>query len=92
MRPVLAVVDDPSAATTQVVLDVAAALGVRVGVEAWVPDGPALAPEEHLTRLEQLAGGGGVGSVRTDPRQLDEMVAVAGPVRAWTDDAAGPVA
>ncbi len=92
LRPVLAVVDDPSAATTQVVLDAAAALGVRVGVEAWVPDGPALAPEEHLTRLEQLAGGGGVGSVRTDPRQLDEMVAVAGPVRAWTDDAAGPVA
>jgi hypothetical protein len=83
LRPVLAVVDGPIDSTTAAVLSAAADLGVEVGVEAWTPEGPALGADEHLARLGTLASGGGVSLLRTDPRQLDEMVAVAGPVRAW---------
>jgi hypothetical protein len=86
LRPVLAVMDGPVDSTTQAVLEAARELGVSVGVEAWTPDGPALGPAEHFTRLDTLAAGGGVSALRTDPRQLDEMVAVAGPVRAWTTE------
>jgi hypothetical protein len=86
LRPVLAVLDGPIDGTTQAVLEAARELGVSVGVEAWTPDGPALDPAEHLTRLDTLASGGGVSALRTDPRQLDEMVAVAGAVRAWTTE------
>ena len=84
LRPVLAVVDGPIDSTTAAVLEAARDLGVGVGVEAWTPDGPALGGDEHLARLDTLASGGGVSLLRTDPGQLDEMVAVAGPVRAWT--------
>ena len=82
LRPVLAVVDGPIDSTTAAVLDAADALGVVVGVEAWTPDGPALGPTSTCP-LDSLAGAGGVSTLPTDPRQLDEMVAVAGPVRAW---------
>ena len=92
LRPVLAVVDGPIDSTTAAVLDAASELGVGVGVEAWTPDGPPLGPDEHLTRLDVLAGSGGVSMLGTDLRQIDEMVAVAGPVRAWTPDAANSVA
>jgi len=86
------VVDGPIDSTTAAVLDAASELGVGVGVEAWTPDGPPLGPDEHLTRLDVLAGSGGVSMLGTDLRQIDEMVAVAGPVRAWTPDAANSVA
>ena len=91
LRPVLAVVDGPIDDTTAAVLHAATELGVSLGVEAWTPDGPPLGPDEHLTRLDVLAGSGGVSMLGTDPRQIDEMVAVAGPVRAWTPDAAHSV-
>jgi hypothetical protein len=84
LRPVLAVVDGPIDSTTAAVLGAATDLGVDVGVEAWTPDGPALGADEHLAHLDTIASRGGVSMLRTDPRQLDEMVAVAGPVRAWT--------
>jgi hypothetical protein len=83
-RPVLAVVDGPLDSATAAVLGAATGLGVDIGVEAWTPDGPALGVEEHLARLDTLASRGGVSMLSTDPHQLDEMVAVAGPVRAWT--------
>ena len=83
-RPVLAVVDGPIDSATAAVLGAATALGVDVGVEVWTPDGPALGVDEHLARLDTLTSRGGVSMLATDPHQLDEMEAVAGPVRAWT--------
>ncbi len=84
LRPVLAVVDGPLDRTTSAVLEAAAVLGVGVGVEAWTADGVTLGPDEHLAQVETLATRGGTATLATDPRQLDEMVAAAGPVRAWT--------
>ena len=83
LRPVLAVVDGPLDATTEAVLDAASALGAFIGVEAWTSDGSAPGPDEHLSRLDTLVSAGGVSRLQTDSRQLDEMVAVAGPVHAW---------
>ena len=83
LRPVLAVVDGPLDGTTEAVLDATSALGAAIGVEAWTPDGSAPGPDEHLSRLDTLVSAGGVSTLQTDLRQLDEMVAVAGPVRAW---------
>jgi hypothetical protein len=86
LRPVLAVVDGPVDSTTASVLEAGARLGVRVGIEAWTPDGPELGADEHLSRLDTLSTQGGVSALATDPRQLDEMLAVAGPIRAWGRD------
>jgi hypothetical protein len=85
-RRAVAVVDGPPDDLTNAVLDEAARHSVTVGVEAWQKDGEQLGPEEHRARLEELIRGGGVGTLATDGRQLDEMVEVAGPVRAWTND------
>ncbi len=84
-RPALAVLDGPVDERTVAVLDQAQRLGITVGVEAWHAAGEALDPEAHLARVAALASGGDfVGTLATDDRQLEEMVAVAGPVRAWT--------
>jgi hypothetical protein len=89
LRPALAVVDGGVGERGSAVLDVAARLGVGIGIEAWDADGEPCSAEQHLARLEALAlghPGAGTSTLATDPRQLDEMVAVAGPVSAWTDD------
>lgn len=82
-RPVLAVVDeigDPARAC----LDVADRLGVTVAVEVWDPGGSSLDAAAHADRLDRLVAEGGVVDLATDPKQMAEMLAVAGPVTAWT--------
>lgn len=88
-RPALAVLDLAEAESSAVVTDAAAALGVRVPVEAWDPEGDALNADAHRDRLRQLLLGGlptgdRLCSLRTDPHQLAEMVEAAGPIVAWT--------
>jgi hypothetical protein len=89
LRPALAVVDAGPGERTSAVLAEAARLGVGIGVEAWDEDDEPSDADHHLARLVDLVSGdpGAVtGTLATDPRQLAEMVAVAGPVRAWTGD------
>lgn len=81
-RPVLAVVDRIGPAA-EAALEAAARLGVTVPVERWSDDGPALDQEAHAARLAGLVAAGGVADLAVDRSQLDEMVAVAGPVTAW---------
>ena len=57
-RPALAVIDRAEAEATAVIVDAAAALGVRVPVEAWDPDGDRLDADAHRDRLRQLVLGG----------------------------------
>ena len=90
LRRALAVVDGPLDELTRAVLEVADRSGVAVGVEVWDEGGEALEPDHHRSRLEELVASGGVASLATNFRQLDEFVAVAGPVRAWTGDETGP--
>jgi acetolactate synthase-1/2/3 large subunit len=82
-RPVLAVVDRIDD-RTRLGLETAAQLGVTVPVEVWEEDGPTLDAEAHLEQLQTLVRHGGQASIATDPAQLDEMLAVAGPIVAWT--------
>jgi hypothetical protein len=88
-RPALAVIDLAEAEATAVIMDSAAALGVRVRVEAWSPEGDRLDADAHRDRLRQLVLGGlpagdGFCSLATDPHQISEMIEVAGPIVAWT--------
>jgi hypothetical protein len=88
-RPALAVIDLADAEATTVVVDAAAALGIRVPLEAWDPDGDRLDADAHRERLRRLVlGGPPAGStlctLATDPRQLSEMIEAAGPIVAWT--------
>ncbi len=88
-RPALAVIDRVDAEATAPIVDAAAALGVGVPVEAWDPDGERLDADAHRERLRRLVLGGlpagdGPCTLATDPRQLSEMIGVAGPIVAWT--------
>ena len=88
-RPALAVIDLAQAEATAVVAAAAATLGIRVPVEAWDPDGDRLDADAHRERLRRLLLGGvpagnGLCTLATDPRQLSEMIEVAGPIVAWT--------
>jgi hypothetical protein len=88
-RPALAVIDLAEAEATAVVMDAAAALGVRIPVEAWDPEGDRLDADAHRDRLRQLVLGGlstgdGLCSLTTDPHQISEMIEAAGPIVAWT--------
>ncbi|MFL6206594.1 MAG: hypothetical protein ACJ739_14735 [Acidimicrobiales bacterium] len=82
-RPVLAVVDAVDEATA-LALATAERLGVAVPLEVWSDDGDALDAPAHLQRLHRLVVDGGRAAIATDPSQLDEMLAVAGPIIAWT--------
>jgi hypothetical protein len=88
-RPGLAVIDLDDAEVTALVVDAAAALGIRVPVEAWDLEGDRLDAEAHRERLRQLItegvpAGGALSTLATDPHQLSEMVDAAGPIVAWT--------
>jgi hypothetical protein len=88
-RPALAVIDLAQAEPTATVADAAAMLGVRIPVEAWDPDGDRLDADAHRERLRRLVlgllpAGNGLCTLATDPRQLSEMIDVAGPIVAWT--------
>ena len=86
-RPALAVIDVADAEATAAVADAAAALGIRVPVEAWDPDGDRLDADAHRERLRRSVLGGLDGApctLATDPRQLSEMLEAAGPIVAWT--------
>ncbi len=88
-RPALAVIDQVEAGATAVIVDAAAALGVRVPVEAWDPEGDRLDADAHRDRLRQLVVGGSPAGERlctlaTDRHQLSEMIDAAGPIVAWT--------
>ena len=82
-RDVLAVVDELDGPTLQA-LETAARLGIAVPVEVWADDGPTLDADAHEARLRALVRDGGQAAIATDPSQLDEMLAVAGPIVAWT--------
>ena len=82
-RLVLAVVDEIREEST-LALEAADRLGVTVAVEVWDANGPALDAEAHEQRLRTLVRAGGQAAIATDPSQLDEMVAAAGPIVAWT--------
>lgn len=82
-RPALAVVDELGEVGPQL-LDVAQRLGVAVAVEVWDPDGEALDADAHAARLDRLLRRGGVATLATSPDQEAEMLAVAGPITAWT--------
>ncbi len=88
-RPALAVIDLAEAEASTVIMDAAAALGVRVPVEAWDPEGDRLDAVAHRDRLRQLVIGGlsagdRLCSLTTDPYQMSEMIEAAGPIVAWT--------
>jgi hypothetical protein len=88
-RPALAVIDLAGAEATAAVVDAAAALGVRVPVEAWDPDGDHIDADAHQDRLRQLVlgrfpAGDMLCTLTTDPHQMSEMVEAAGPIVAWT--------
>ena len=88
-RPALAVIDLDQAEATAPVADAAARLGIRVPLEAWDPDGDRLDADAHRERLRRLVLGGvpagnGLCTLATDPRQLAEMIDLAGPIVAWT--------
>jgi hypothetical protein len=83
-RPVLAVVDGPERDEVHAVLEWARAIGVEIAVEAWSDDGAALDADAHQSRLGGLVANGGIVTLATDPAPLDEMVALAGPITAWT--------
>jgi hypothetical protein len=88
-RPALAVIDRTEAEATAVIVDAAAALGVRVPVEAWDPEGERLDAEAHRDRLRQLVVGAlPIGerfcTLATDRHQLSEMIDAAGPIVAWS--------
>ena len=82
-RPVLAVVDELDGPTLHA-LEAAARLGIAVPVEVWGADGPALDADAHGARLRALVRDGRQAAIATDPAQLGEMLAVAGPIVAWT--------
>ena len=85
-RPALAVVDGPPDDHTRAVREQGMRLGMPIALEAWHEDGEPLGADAHLTRLATLAGGRpDVVSLATDGHQLAEMIAVAGPIRAWTN-------
>jgi hypothetical protein len=89
LRPALAVVDGGTRERGNAVLAEAARLGVGIGIEAWDSAGEPCSAGDHVARLDALVSGqpGAVESaLATDPRQLAEMMDVAGPVRAWTGD------
>ena len=65
-------------------LEAAARLGIAVPVEVWEDGGPTLDADAHEARLRALVHEGGQAAIATDPTQLDEMLAVAGPIIAWT--------
>jgi Thiamine pyrophosphate enzyme, central domain len=88
-HPALAVIDLAEAEQTAVIVDSAAALGIRVPIEAWDQDGDRLDADAHRDRLRQLVFGGLPAGNRpctlsTDPRQISEMIEAAGPIVAWT--------
>jgi len=85
LRPALAVVDGPLDDRVNEVLEAAAGLGVAVAVEVWQDDGEALDADAHLVRVEALvrAEKTVVATLTSARSQLDDMVAVAGPVVAW---------
>jgi hypothetical protein len=88
-RPALAVIDRTEAEATEAIVDAAAALGIRVPVEAWDPEGDRLDADAHRDRLRQLVVGGSpagewICTLATDRRQLPEMIDAAGPIVAWT--------
>ena len=89
LRPALAVVDGGPDERTRAVVAAAQRLGVSIGLEEWDEAEEPSDAADHLARLADLVHGG-LGTVSatlsTDPRQLDEMIGVAGPVRAWTGD------
>jgi thiamine pyrophosphate-dependent acetolactate synthase large subunit-like protein len=90
LRPGLAVVDGGTGERGSAVLAEAARLGVGIGIEAWDEDAEPSTAGSHLARLEVLVSPVPSAQIEstlaTDPRQLAEMVDVAGPVRAWTGD------
>jgi hypothetical protein len=85
LRPALAVVTDEVDEATSLVLELASARGIGVGVEVWDETGEALDAERHRRRLGVLTDpeAGGIATLATDASQLDMFVEAAGPLRPW---------
>ncbi len=82
-RPALAVVDGLGEESAEL-QEVAVHLGVPLAVEVWAAGGEVLDADDHARRLGRLLAEGGVVTLATSPGQLAEMLAVAGPITAWT--------
>ena len=85
MRPALAIVNGASDDITNAVVETARRFGIVIGMEAWDSSGERLGSEAHLERLDGLVGASTGGSVAlaTDEKQIEDMVAAAGPIVAW---------
>ena len=85
-RLALAVIDGVPDELTLGLLAEASRMGIGVGVEAWVSDGPRLDATAHAERLRRLVvtPAQEVVGLSTDLHQIDQMISVAGPVIAWT--------
>ena len=86
-RAALAVSGSPLGARARELMEIADRVGVPVAVELWNPDGEVLTAEHHAARLRELslAEHSTVVSLRTDDRQLAQMVDAGGPIVAWDD-------
>jgi hypothetical protein len=82
-RRVLAAVDRLDGRAHRL-LETGERLGCTVAVEVWADDGDRLGADAHAARLDGLAVTGGIATIATDPRQVDAMVEVAGPIVAWS--------
>jgi len=85
-RPALAVTGAPLGDTAREILEVADACGLPIAVEQWDDDGDPIDADAHARRLAALAVSerSSVVSIRTDADQLAAMVAVGGPLVAWS--------
>jgi hypothetical protein len=86
-RRALAVVDGQLDDKSVAALEAGSRLGVGVGVEMWSPEGPAIDAADHVKRLQglTLTQSHRCERLKTDARQLDHMIAVAGPLIAWSE-------
>ena len=72
--------------TTEAVLDLARSLEVALTLEAWGDEGSIAAPEDRIAATAEGLARTGVDVVQVpvDFTVTDDLVAVAGPVTAWT--------
>lgn len=98
-RAVVAVLDDPIDRTSAQLLETASTLGLGMVVEVWDPEGVKLDAPAHAERLRHALRSCGAAPLTlhlgTFAGQMEEMVAAAGAVTAWSawtggDTGAGP--
>lgn len=86
-RRAIAVIDDGPDDATNAVIELAAADGVELAVQAWSDEHPPTGPDDHVTLCRDGFTGAarGIRPVGTDGSGMSRLVDVAGPVVAWQD-------